>query len=68
MLARHFRAKGDEVVVLSRKPAPRRVASWVGLADAPEWAKELDARGRGHQPRGAKRELPLHGRQPPGNH
>jgi uncharacterized protein (TIGR01777 family) len=43
ILARHFHAKRDEVVVLSRKPTvcPWRVVSWDAQTYG-EWAKELD--------------------------
>lgn len=43
VLARHFTARGDEVVVLSRKasPAPWRVAQWDGRTQG-AWAAELD--------------------------
>jgi NAD dependent epimerase/dehydratase family enzyme len=43
MLARHFHAKGDEVVVLSRKPmsAAWRVVLW-DAHTCDDWAKELD--------------------------
>jgi uncharacterized protein (TIGR01777 family) len=43
MLARHFHAKGDEVVVLSRSPASTawRVAPWDAQTRG-DWAKELD--------------------------
>lgn len=43
MLARHFHAKGDAVVVLSRKPvsAPWRVAGWDAAAIG-DWVAELE--------------------------
>ena len=43
LLARHFSAKGDEVVVLSRtaRPAPWRVLPWDARTRG-EWANELD--------------------------
>jgi NAD dependent epimerase/dehydratase family enzyme len=43
ILARHFHAKGDEVVVLSRAPEPRpwRVVPWDGQTRG-EWAKEFE--------------------------
>jgi uncharacterized protein (TIGR01777 family) len=43
MLARHFHAKGEKVVVLGRKPAPAawRVAPWDARTRG-DWAKELD--------------------------
>lgn len=44
MLARHFHAKGAEVVVLSRNPAPVawRVVPWDAQSRG-DWAKELDS-------------------------
>lgn len=43
VLARHFHASGDEVVVLSRQPhtAPWRVVAWDGRTLA-EWTEEVD--------------------------
>lgn len=46
MLARHFLAGGDEVVVLSRapRPAPWRTVAW-DAATVGAWAEELDGAG-----------------------
>ena len=43
ILARAFRARGDEVVVLSRTaaPAPWRVVEWDGRSPG-AWAREID--------------------------
>lgn len=43
LLARHFHERGDEVVVLSRRPqlTPWRTVAWDGVTVGP-WARELD--------------------------